>query len=300
MTKPLIVILGPTATGKTDVAVHVAHQLNADVISADSRQVFRGMDIGTGKDLSSYTFDNHVVKYHLIDIVDAGTEYSVFNFQQDFLKAYYQILEHQKLAVLCGGTGLYIESILKGYRLLDVPENQSLRQQLASETDETLIQILSSFKKLHNHTDTETRERLIRAIEIEYFHQAHPEEIFPKITYRLFGILFDRSIVMQRIEQRLYQRLDQGMIEEVQQLLQYIPSQRLMKYGLEYKYITQMILGEISYDEMVRLLNIAIRQFAKRQMTWFRKMERDGFDIQWIDGNLALDEKCQIIIDAVQ
>lgn len=292
----LMVILGATATGKTEVAVRVAQQLDGEIISADSRQVFRGMDIGTGKDLSSYSIDNKIIPYHLIDIVDAGTEYSVFNFQQDFLKAYEDILHRQKIPILCGGTGLYIESVVKGYRLLDVPENAELRNRLATKTDEELTEILVSYKKLHNQTDTETRDRLLRAIEIETFHQNHPENSFPKIPYKLFGILYDRAIVMQRIEQRLKQRLENGMIGEVQSLLnQNISAQRLIRYGLEYKYLTQYIFGEISYDEMFHLLNIAIRQFAKRQMTWFRKMEREKFDIQWIDGSLTIDEKVKII-----
>lgn len=296
----MIVILGATATGKTDVAVHLSQCVDGEIISADSRQVFRGMDIGTGKDLTSYSIDGKIVPYHLIDIADAGTEYSVFDFQQDFLKAYLDIIHREKTPILCGGTGLYIESVVKGYRLLDVPKNLELREQLSQFSDEMLIAMLSSYKKLHNHTDTENRDRLLRAIEIEKYHQEHDEMIFPNIPYQLFGILYDRAVVMQRIEQRLKQRLENGMIEEVRALLnQQIAPQRLMKYGLEYKYLTQYIIGEITYDEMFRLLNIAIRQFAKRQMTWFRKMERDGFKIHWIDGTLPIREKVQEIVDAV-
>lgn len=295
---PLIVILGVTATGKTDIAVHLAAKIDGEIISADSRQVFRGMDIGTGKDLSSYMVEKTNIPYHLIDIIDAGAEYSVFNFQQDFLNAYQDVQKRGKKPILCGGTGLYIESVVKGYRLLDVPENVDLRQQLASKSNQELTELLSSYKKLHNHTDTETRDRLLRAIEIEHFHHQHSKVVFPKIPYKLFGVLYERSVVMERIRQRLTYRLQHGMVEEVQSLLnQGVSSQRLIKYGLEYKYLTQFIQKEISYDEMFNLLNIAIRQFAKRQMTWFRKMERDGFEIQWIDGNLTLDEKVQFIIN---
>lgn len=297
---PLIIILGPTATGKTDVAVQVAMKLDGEIISADSRQVFRGMSIGTGKDLESYTADNKIIPYYLIDIAEAGEEYSVFNFQQDFLKAYEDILQHDKTPILCGGTGLYIDSVVKGYRFLDVPKNILLRQQLEQKSDDELTEMLVSFKKLHNQTDTETRERLLKAIEIEIFQQDHPEKKFPKIHSKIFGINYDRSIVMQRIEQRLKQRLENGMIEEVKFLLdQNISPQRLIKYGLEYKYITQYIFNELTYDEMFNLLNIAIRQFAKRQMTWFRKMEREGVPIQWIDGSLSLENKSQIIVESI-
>lgn len=295
----MIVILGPTATGKTTIAAQTAYRIDGEIISADSRQVFRGMDIGTGKDLDEYTVDGKKIPYHLIDIADAGEEYSVFRFQQDFLKAWNDIRRRKKPVILCGGTGFYIESVLRQYQLTPVPDNPELRERLSEKSLEELAETLSSLKKLHNKTDTKERERLIRAIEIETFYQEYPEEItpFPKINAKIFGIHFEREIIRERITRRLRQRLENGMIEEVETLLQQgVPPEKLMFYGLEYRYATQHLLGEISRDELFRLLNIAIHQFAKRQTTWFRKMEQKGIEIQWIDSALSAEEKAEFIV----
>jgi len=295
----MIVILGPTATGKTKVAVQVAQKIDGEIISADSRQVFRGMTIGTGKDLDEYTIGNQHIPYHLIDIANPGEEYSVFRFQQDFLQAWHDIQSRGKTAILCGGTGFYIESVLKQYRLEPVPENPELRQYLATKTTEQLIPILASLRKLHNKTDIEERARLIRTIEIDTYYKEHPEPAlhFPEINYQVFGITYGRDVICQRITNRLEQRLQGGMIDEVKTLLQQgITPQRLCTYGLEYRFVTQYIKGELSYDEMFRLLNIAIHQFAKRQMTWFRKMEREGIWIQWIEGEASAGEKADAIV----
>ena len=298
----MIVILGATATGKTQVAVQVAHKINGEIISADSRQVFRGMNIGTGKDLDEYVVDNKHIPYHLIDVVDPGEEYSVFRFQQDFLTAWNDIQKRGKQAILCGGTGFYIESVLKQYRLDPVPENPELRQHLETKSDDELIAMLASMRKLHNKTDIEERSRLIRIIEIDTFYLQHPDPAlkFPEINYMVFGITYDRDVIRQRITNRLEQRLQQGMIEEVENLLQQgVSPQRLCTYGLEYRFVTQYITGELSYQEMFRLLNIAIHQFAKRQMTWFRKMEREGINIQWIDSDVTAEEKAEMIFKKI-
>jgi len=293
----MIVILGPTATGKTKVAVQVAQKIDGEIISADSRQIFRGMTIGTGKDLNEYTIGNQHIPYHLIDIADAGEEYSVFRFQQDFLHAWHDIRKRGKTPILCGGTGFYIESVLKQYRLEPVPENPTLRKYLESKPTEELIAILASLRKLHNKTDIEERARLIRTIEIDTYYAEHPQPAlrFPEINYQVFGITYHRNIIRQRITSRLEQRLQNGMIEEVKNLLQQgISPQRLCAYGLEYRFITQHLQGQLNYPEMFRLLNIAIHQFAKRQMTWFRKMEREGIDIHWVER----DEKAGRIVAA--
>jgi len=290
----MITILGPTATGKTGFATFVASQINGEIISADSRQVYRGMDIGTGKDLSEYKANGVDIPYHLIDIVDPGYEYNVFEFQKDFLKAYQDIDGRGKFPILCGGTGMYIESVLKGYRLIDVPNNDDLRESLELKSDLELEDILSGFKTLHNTTDISDRDRLIRAIEIQTYYDAHPDldVSFPKIDTLIIGIDFDRRVVRSRITERLEQRLEEGMVEEVKGLLeQGVTSDQLKFYGLEYRFITQYIHDEISYNEMFRRLNTAIHQFAKRQMTWFRRMEKQGFEIHWLDGNLSHEEK---------
>jgi tRNA dimethylallyltransferase len=290
----MITILGPTATGKTGFATFVASQINGEIISADSRQVYRGMDIGTGKDLSEYKANGVDIPYHLIDIVDPGYEYNVFEFQKDFLKAYQIIDGRGKFPILCGGTGMYIESVLKGYRLIDVPNNDDLRESLELKSDLELEDILSGFKTLHNTTDISDRDRLIRAIEIQTYYDAHPDldVSFPKIDTLIIGIDFDRRVVRSRITERLEQRLEEGMVEEVKGLLeQGVTSDQLKFYGLEYRFITQYIHDEISYNEMFRRLNTAIHQFAKRQMTWFRRMEKQGFEIHWLDGNLSHEEK---------
>jgi len=290
----MITILGPTATGKTSFATYIASHLNGEIISADSRQVYRGMNIGTGKDLSDYSIDGQEIPYHLIDIADPGYEYNVFEFQSDFLKAYQEIEAREKFPILCGGTGMYIESVLKGYKLIDVPRNEVLREFLEIKSDKELDEILQDFKNLHNTTDTSDRDRLLRAIEIQKYYEDHPEidTTFPKIETLIVGINFDRRVVRARITERLEQRLEEGMVQEVEGLLNKgVTAEELKFYGLEYRFITQYIQEEISYNEMFRRLNTAIHQFAKRQMTWFRRMEKQGFVIHWLDGNLSHEEK---------
>lgn len=297
----MITILGPTACGKTRLAVDVALHLGGEIISADSRQVFRGMDIGTGKDLTDYNVGGVEVPYHLIDIREPGYEYSVFEFQTDFVKAYNDIVDRNKLPILCGGTGLYIEAVLRNYRLADVPQNNELRLELEQCSDEDLVERLKKYISLHNHTDTETRERLIRAIEIQEYQAQNPNSHveIPDMKHLVLGVAFPRDLVMQRIENRLQERLQNGMIDEIDLLLkQGVEPERLIRYGLEYKYITLYLQNDISYSEMFEKLNIAIRQFAKRQMTWYRRMERNGVDIHWVDGTLSdkekLDEVCRL------
>lgn len=304
MSFDLIVILGPTATGKTLLATHLAALIGGEIISADSRQVYRGMDIGTGKDLADFLVDGKQIPHHLIDIIDAGSEYNVFEFQKDFLKVYDDILKRKKQAILCGGTGMYIESVLKGYRFLQIPENRALRDELEFKENEELVEILKDYKKeVHNTTDTIYKKRIIRAIEIAKFQQENEALIrdFPKINHIIFGIDFDRSIIRERITKRLKQRLEkEGMIEEVEQLMKSrVSPDKLKFYGLEYKLITQYLLDELSYNDMFQKLNSAIHQFAKRQTTWFRKMERGGFEINWIDGNLEMEEKVKFILDKI-
>ncbi|MFW5792809.1 MAG: tRNA (adenosine(37)-N6)-dimethylallyltransferase MiaA [Bacteroidota bacterium] len=282
----LIVISGPTATGKTSLASKLAFDIDGEIISADSRQVYRKMDIGTGKDLSDYIFEGKDIKYHLIDIVEPGYKYSVFEFQRDFLDAYNLIKGKNKVPILCGGTGLYIEAAIGKYRLLEVPENEELRNELELKTMKELIQILNEMKKLHNTTDIKQKARLIRAIEIESYYKNNPckKNVMPSINHIFFATNYSRTTVRERITERLKYRLASGMIDEVQKLLDSgLTPDDLIYYGLEYKYITQFIIGEISYNKMFELLNTAIHQFAKRQMTWFRRMERKGFDIIWID-----------------
>lgn len=297
--KKLLVILGPTATGKTKLAANIAYQNDGEVISADSRQVYRGMDIGTGKDLADFEIKEEAVPYHLIDIVDAGEEYNVFNFQNDFLKAYAEITERNNQAILCGGTGMYIEAVLKGYRLLDIPEDEALRQELNSKEDEELISLLKNYKELHNTSDVLDKKRLIRAIEIARFEEENKDLIqdYPKIESQLFGIYFEREALRKRITDRLkYRFKNEDMIGEVEYLLASgITPEKLKYYGLEYKLITQFLLNEINRNELFEQLNIAIHQFSKRQTTWFRRMERNGFHINWIDGNLSMEEKIEEI-----
>lgn len=291
---PLITILGPTASGKTALATHLAAEIDADIISADSRQVYRRMDIGTGKDLSDYQIDGKQIPYHLIDIVEPGTKYNLFQYQQDFLKVYDDLSKRQKQAILCGGSGLYIESVLDGYKMTSVPVNEELRVELKDYTEAQLEQRLKSVKKLHNNADFDTRQRTVRAIEIAEYQKQNANSIpdFPTIPYIIIGVAMERETVCQSIYSRLKQRLRDGMIDEVQALLDSgIAPIDLEYYGLEYKFVTQYLQGEFSYNYMVEHLNIAIRQFAKRQMTWFRRMERNGFKINWIDGQLPIEEK---------
>lgn len=283
----MLAVVGPTASGKTSLAVELALAIpEAEIISADSRQVYRGMDIGTGKDLAEYVRDGIAVPSHLLDIVEAGEKYNLFEYQRDFLVAYNDIVERGAFPVLCGGSGLYVESVLKGYRLLPVPENLQLRESLEEKTLEELALILSRYKTLHNNTDTDTKKRAIRAIEIEEYYRTCPveERSFPQINCLTVGVDVDREIRRGRITRRLYERLENGMVDEVRGLLDKgVTAEQLMYYGLEYKFLTQYIIGELTYDEMVKGLEIAIHQFAKRQMTWFRGMEKRGVHIHWID-----------------
>lgn len=298
----LITILGPTASGKTPLAAALADRMGTEIISGDSRQVYRRMDLGTGKDLVDYTVDGRQVPYHLIDIVEPGYKYNVFEYQRDFLKAYEEISAKGKTPILCGGTGMYIESVLKGYRLLPVPENPELRASLEGKSLEELTHILEGYKKLHNSTDVDTCKRAIRAIEIEEYYKQQPPEYreFPSLKSLIIGVDIDRELRREKITRRLKQRLEEGMVDEVRGLLaEGIPAENLIYYGLEYKFLTQYAIGEISYDEMFLQLETAIHQFAKRQMTWFRGMERRGFTIHWLDATLPMEEKTEQIINLI-
>ena len=299
---PLITILGPTATGKTAIATQLAAAIDAEIISADSRQVYRRMDIGTGKDLSDYQVNGKRIPYHLIDIVEPGTKYNLFEYQKDFLKVYNDICDRSKRAILCGGSGLYIESLLDGYKMTSVPVNEELRAELESYTEAQLEQRLKSVKKLHNNADFDTRQRTIRAIEIAEYQKNNAQLIpdFPRIPYIIIGVRMECEAVCQSIYTRLKQRLRDGMIDEVQALLnEGIAPDDIMYYGLEYKFVTQFLMKEFSYNYMVEHLNIAIRQFAKRQMTWFRRMERNDFKINWIDASLPIDEKVRMAMEII-
>ena len=298
----LITILGPTASGKTPLAAALAHRMNTEIISGDSRQVYRRMDLGTGKDLVDYVVDGHRIPYHLIDIVEPGYKYNVFEYQRDFLKAYEDIASRGMTPILCGGTGMYIESVLKGYRLLPVPENPELRASLEGKTLEELTRILEGYKILHNSTDVDTAKRAIRAIEIEEYYKQQPPEYreFPSLKSLIVGVDIDRELRREKITRRLKQRLDEGMVEEVRGLLdEGIPAENLIYYGLEYKFLTQYAIGELTYEEMFHQLETAIHQFAKRQMTWFRGMERRGFTIHWLDATLTMEEKTEKIINLI-
>ena len=278
----IVCVLGPTASGKTRYAVDLARRMGAEILSADSRQVYRGMDIGTGKDLDEYGD----VPYHLIDIVDAGTKYDIYQYQRDFERAYRDIIQRGKRAIICGGSGLYIEAACCGYSLPDVPADPALRAELEKYDDETLIARLASLKTLHNHTDYDTRRRLIRALEIAIWESTHPVErsdYLPKKT-KFIGINVSRDERRARIDRRLDERLDAGMIDEVKKLLDSgIAPEDLIYYGLEYKFVTRYLIGELTYEDMKSGLKTAIHQFAKRQMTWFRGMERRGIEIEWVD-----------------
>ena len=294
----LITILGPTASGKTALAAALAYELDAEIISADSRQVYRGMDIGTGKDLADYAIGGKHIPYHLIDIVEPGYKYNVFEYQRDFLSAYEDICRRGKWPILCGGTGLYLESVLKGYRLLPVPENPELRARLSGMTLEELTELLRTYKTLHNTTDVDTPKRAIRAIEIEEFYRTTPvsERSFPRLEGLIVGVSIDRDLRREKITRRLRQRLDEGMADEVRQLLaKGLTPDDLIYYGLEYKYVTLYVTGQLSFADMFTRLETAIHQFAKRQMTWFRGMERRGFVIHWVDASLPMEEKIAFI-----
>jgi tRNA dimethylallyltransferase len=295
----LITILGPTASGKTPLATALAARMDAEIISADSRQVYRRMDLGTGKDLQDYTVGNTQIPYHLIDICEPGYKYNVFEYQRDFLLAYESIKAKGKFPILCGGTGMYLESVLRGYKLIPVPENPELRQSLADKSLEELTEMLGKYKVLHNTTDVDTVKRAIRAIEIEeyYLHAEKEEREFPQLESLVIGVDINRELRREKISRRLCQRLDEGMVDEVKALMaEGISAEDLIYYGLEYKYLTQYVTGQLTYEEMVRQLEIAIHQFAKRQMTWFRGMERRGIKIHWIDATLSMDEKVEEII----
>ena len=292
----MLAVVGPTACGKTSLAVDVALAVDgAEIISADSRQVYRGMDIGTGKDIAEYTRDGVTVPAHLLDIVDAGEKYNIFEFQRDFLISYEDIRSRGAFPVMCGGSGLYVESVLRGYRLLPVPENPELRARLEEKSLEELTVILAGYKSLHNNTDTDSKKRAIRAIEIEEYYLTCPveERSFPQVNALVVGVSVDREVRRERISRRLRERLKEGMVDEVRSLLDSgITPDQLIYYGLEYKYITLYLTGAMKYDEMVHGLEIAIHQFAKRQMTWFRGMEKRGVDIKWID---ASQERAQLV-----
>ena len=300
--KELITIIGPTASGKTALAAQVAYRLGTEIISGDSRQVYRCMDLGTGKDLSDYSVQGTPIPYHLIDIREPGTKYNVFEYQHDFHEVFAAIRAKGKVPVLCGGTGLYIEAVLKGYKLLDVPQNPMLRESLKGKSLEELTRLLATYKTLHNKTDVDSAQRAIRAIEIEeYYRTQDPEKHeYEPLDSLIIGLDVSREERRTKISHRLRERLEAGMVDEVRALLdEGIPPEDLIYYGLEYKYLTQYVIGQLDYEEMVRLLEIAIHQFAKRQMTWFRGMERRGFEIHWIDASLPMEEKIQQVMDLI-
>lgn len=294
----LIVILGPTASGKTSLAANLAMDIGGEVISADSRQIYQGLDLGTGKDYEDYLVNGKLVPYHLIDIKPAGYQYNIYEYQKDFLEVFEKLHQQKKWPVLCGGSGLYIESAIKGYQLIQVPVNEELRKKLEPKSLQELSGILASYQSLHNTSDVDTHKRAIRAIEIADYYKHHPVEqvSYPEINPLLVGVRFPRNTECERITQRLKQRLDAGMISEVEGLLKKgLTPDQLLYYGLEYKFLTLYLTGQLTYDEMFSQLNTAIHQFAKRQMTWFRRMERNGMDIHWIDGSLPMEEKLIVI-----
>ena len=295
---PLICIVGPTACGKTHLAVHLAYLLNAEIISADSRQVYKHMDIGTGKDLNEYIVNGTAVAYHLIDIVEAGYQYNVFEYQRDFYKAYEKISANNHLAICCGGSGMYVEAILKAYRLEKVPVDNEFRKQCIHKSDEELAEELAQYRALHNVSDTSDRNRLIRALEIETYYSSH-SDASEHITYdyKIFYVDIERERLRANIAKRLEERLQNGMVDEVDRLLsQGISAENLKYYGLEYKYITLYLNHELSYTAMKNQLCIAIGQFAKRQQTWFNRMRRSGFEMVMVPYELTLQEKINLII----
>lgn len=296
----LITILGPTASGKTVLAAALAAQLHTEIISADSRQIYRGMDIGTGKDLADYIVNGQSIPYHLIDICEPGYKYNVFQYQHDFFRVFRDIESRGKLPILCGGTGMYIEAVLKGYKLLDVPQNPTLRQSLQGKSLAELEQILASYKVLHNKTDVDSAQRAIRAIEIEEYYrtEAPGRNEYEPINSLIIGVDIDRDTRRAKISQRLRARLAEGMVDEVRQLIdQGVKPDDLIYYGLEYKFVTQYVIGQLSYEGMVTQLEIAIHQFAKRQMTWFRGMERRGSTIHWVNAAWETARKIDTILE---
>lgn len=309
----MITIIGPTASGKTTFAAHlaanyIAEGMNAEIISGDSRQVYRGMDIGTGKDLCDYRVGDTDVPYHLIDICNPGEKYNIFEYQQDFLKAYEEITSRKSLPILCGGSGLYVESVIKGYHLSPVPQNEELRNALKNKSMEELTQILVELKErnnsnMHNTTDVDSRQRAIRAIEIETYNtEVHTDNrYFPPIKTTIIGVDISREERRNKISSRLKKRIDEGMTDEIRRIIESgVNPEDLIYYGLEYKFVTEYVIGRTSYDEMLHGLEIAIHQFAKRQMTWFRGMERRGLKINWIDGTLPMEEKVKMAKEIYQ
>ncbi len=295
----LITVLGPTASGKTSFAAALAAHLDSEIISADSRRIYRSMDIGTGKDLADYTVNGKTIPYHLIDICNPGDKYNVFEYQHAFFRAYDEIRKRGKLPILCGGTGMYIEAVLKGYKLLDVPANLSLRESLKGKSLQELEQILGSYKTLHNKTDVDSAQRAIRAIEIEefYLNQAPDVNDYEPIESLVIGLDISRELRREKISRRLKARLDEGMVDEIKGILASgVKPDDLIYYGLEYKYLTLYVIGKLSYEEMVSQLEIAIHQFAKRQMTWFRGMERRGITIHWLDATLPTEVNCKAVM----
>lgn len=296
----LVVITGPTASGKTRLASLLAYELDGEIISADSRQVYRKMDLGTGKDYEDYIVNETTIPSHLIDIQNPGYKYNVYEYQNDFFRVFEEIKNRNKFPIMCGGTGLYIQAVLEQFKMVHVPPDPELREQLKDKNLQELSSILASFKKLHNTTDTDTVKRAIRSIEIESYYQNHPEiEVeLPKINPLLIGVNIDRELRREKITKRLKERLKQGMIEEVENLIAAGTSpEDLIYYGLEYKFVTRYVTGEISYKEMFESLNIAIHQFAKRQMTWFRGMERKGHKIIWVDAKKEAAENIKSILN---
>jgi tRNA dimethylallyltransferase len=296
----LLAVTGPTASGKTSLAVAVASRVGGEIISADSRQVYRGMNLGTGKDYDDYFTDGKRITCHLIDIADPGYKYNVFEYQRDFLKVYYDLKIKGIFPVVCGGSGMYLDSILSGYKLFEVPPDPGLRRSLEKKSMEELKSILSSFRKLHNTTDLDSRKRVIRAIEIEHYFNSFPDKQsgFPELNSLIVGVIYSRDVRRAMITHRLKQRLKDGMVTEVEELLKSgLSPDSLVYYGLEYKYITLYVTGKLSYDEMFKGLETAIHQFAKRQMTWFRGMERRGINIHWIDGELPFESKVERVLE---
>ena len=295
----LITILGPTASGKTALAAALAARLDTEIISADSRQLYRGMDIGTGKDLADYVVDGKSIPYHLIDICDPGYKYNVFEYQHDFFRVFTSLRDRGLVPILCGGTGLYIEAVLKGYKLLDVPPNSALRERLREKSLPELEILLASYKVLHNKTDVDSVQRAIRAIEIEEFYRTQAPDVreYAPLNSLLVGVAIDRELRREKISKRLRARLDEGMVDEVRRILSNgVAPEDLIYYGLEYKFLTLYIIGKLTYEEMVSQLEIAIHQFAKRQMTWFRGMERRGCTIHWLDATLPMADKVEQIL----
>jgi tRNA dimethylallyltransferase len=294
----IIVITGPTASGKTALAAALATAIGGEVVSADSRQVYRRMDIGTGKDLHDYVVDGYQVPYHLIDILEPGEKYNVFEYQHDFLKVFRGIKNRKKMPVICGGSGMYLDSVVSGYNMFEVPPDTTLRKSLGKKSMKELIDILTTYKELHNITDIDSKKRVIRAIEIAHYHKKVKtgQQRFPRLKSLIIGIDLERELRRKRISNRLMERLENGLVEEVRSLMsEGLEPESLIYYGLEYKYVTNYIIGKLSYEEMISSLEIAIHQFAKRQMTWFRGMERRGIKINWIDGSLSTNEKLSAV-----